>query len=50
MVIEGNGAKTCILAETRIIRVTLTKEIANRDMRRIDSEDDGGIGSVIDGA
>ena len=48
-VVEGNGAETCIPAEPQIICVALTKEIADRDMRRIDSEDNGGVGSVING-
>ena len=37
----------CIAVEVQIIRVTLTKEVADHDMRSIDSENDGGIGGVV---
>ena len=38
------------MVEVQIIHVALTKEVADCDMRSIDSENDGGVGGVIDGA
>ena len=40
----------CILAEVRISRITLTKEVADCDMGSINSENDRGIGGITDGA